>query len=47
MIGAGVTKGDAVVLALVVVLLLTTWPVGLALVVLWAIAFVARRRWTN
>ena len=47
MIGAGITKGDAVVLVLVVVLFLTTWPVGLALVVLWAVAFVARRRWKN
>jgi hypothetical protein len=47
MIGYGITKGDAVFAAVVVVLLLTVWQVALALVILWTIAFVARRRWKN
>jgi hypothetical protein len=44
---AGMTKGDAVFLAVVLVLFLTAWQVGLALVILWTLAFIARRRWKN
>jgi hypothetical protein len=45
--GYGVTKGDVVALALCVLLLLVQPFVALALAVLWAIAFIARRRWKN
>jgi hypothetical protein len=45
--GYGVTKGDIVVLAVFVLLLLIQPFVALALAVLWAIAFIARRRWKN
>src|SRR3954447_3317991 len=41
--GHGVTKGDIVVLAVFVLLLLLQPLVALALAVLWAIAFIARR----
>jgi hypothetical protein len=45
--GYGVTKGDVVVLAVFVLLLLVQPFVALALAVLWGIAFIARRRWKN
>jgi hypothetical protein len=45
--GYGVTKGDIVVLAVFVLLLLVQPVVALILAALWAIAFAARRRWKD
>jgi hypothetical protein len=43
----GVTKGDIVFLAVFALFLLIQPAVALALAALWAVAFVARRRWRN
>jgi MFS superfamily sulfate permease-like transporter len=47
MIGYGVTKSDIVFVALFVLFVLVQPLVALALAVLWAAAFIARRRWKN